>query len=486
MENGNPVGKPARFGGSPSRIAPLARLPAQRLRLWVYVTMLLICFAGGGGARDDIASLLFVRPAAVVCAALILLLPGKIELKSVRVPLAVCLAFAAWMAIQLIPLPPEVWRSLPGREMFAEPMRLVGLPQPWRPISISPDLTLNSLAAMVVPIAALIGSAALTREQRFSLLPVLIGAVLVSVLLGVAQLAGGESSPFYLYRITNRDSAVGLFANRNHGAALLAAAFPMLATWAALKAKAADAAGWRIVFAAAAGIVLIPMVLVTGSRAGLLFGGVAAAGAWLLYLQRPAASTRGLRGWTMAVLGIGAIAAGGLIFSFAAFDRAESLQRLLQDNPSGGLRLETVGLVTNLAKEGFPLGFGFGTFDPLYRIHEPLEYLTPFYLNHAHDDLLELAITGGAPALALLLVGITWILISARRVFMTWRAPSAEVGFARLGLVIMVLWLAWSLVDYPLRTPSLAMVFAIASSWLGAAGARVSKSAEPTAVGGAA
>lgn len=183
---------------------------SQRLRFWIFLTLLLLCFVGGGGARDDVLSLVYLRPAAIVCTALILLLPGKVEWRSVRVPLALCLAFALLMVLQLIPLPPQVWLGLPGRQLFAEPMNLANLPQPWRPLSIAPDLTLNSLASLVMPIAALIGFAALDRNQRLLLLPVLIAAALVSVLVGIAQLVGGEMSPFYLYRITNRDSAVGL------------------------------------------------------------------------------------------------------------------------------------------------------------------------------------------------------------------------------------------------------------------------------------
>jgi O-antigen ligase len=438
-----------------------------RLRMWIFLALVLSCFAGGGGAREDLMSLLYVRPAAVICAALILLTPGRIDWRSVRVPLLLCLAFAALMGIQLIPLPPNVWMSLPGRELFAEAMNVAGLPQPWRPLSIAPDRTLNSLAAMVVPIATLIGFAALDRDRRLFLLPVLIAAALVSVLFGLAQLASGDSSAFYLYRVTNRDSAVGLFANRNHQAALLAVTFPMLAIWAATRKRAGRATSVSMIITAALAVFLVPMVLVTGSRAGLLFGGIAAAAACLLYVQRTGSPDRKIHTWRGVALGFGAIALAGLAFSFAAFDRAESLRRLLQGDGSEDLRLETIGPVTELARNMMPLGSGFGTFDPLYRIHEPTHLLTPLYLNHAHNDLLELAITGGIPALLLLAIGLVWIAIGGVKVCRSWYATSTQIAYGRLGLVIVVLFLAWSLVDYPLRTPSIAMLFSIASAWLG-------------------
>ena len=45
------------------------------------------------------------------------------------------------------------------------------------------------------------------------------------------QLAGGAESRLRFYSITNTDSAVGYFANRNHESALLVAAIPFAAYW---------------------------------------------------------------------------------------------------------------------------------------------------------------------------------------------------------------------------------------------------------------
>lgn len=50
------------------------------------------------------------------------------------------------------------------------------------------------------------------------------------------------------------------------------------------------------------------------------------------------------------------------------------------------------------------------------------------------------------------------------------QAFTAQTGFARLGLVIVLLSAVASLTDYPLRTPALACLFALAVLW--AAGIR--------------
>ena len=54
-----------------------------------------------------------------------------------RVPLILLGALAALMAIQLIPLPPGIWTALPGRERYLEAAAAIGIPQPWRPISLT-------------------------------------------------------------------------------------------------------------------------------------------------------------------------------------------------------------------------------------------------------------------------------------------------------------------------------------------------------------
>ena len=55
---------------------------------------------------------------------------------------------------------------------------------------------------------------------------------MISVVLGVLQVTGGDGS-WYFYRITNLGVAVGAFANGNHFATLLLVAIPALAAVAA-------------------------------------------------------------------------------------------------------------------------------------------------------------------------------------------------------------------------------------------------------------
>jgi hypothetical protein len=427
-------------------------------------------------------SLLYVRPAAVLCLALILMLPGRIDLSSVKVPLLLLAALAVWMLVQLVPLPPSLWTNLPGREVAARGAEILQIAQPWRPLSLSPDLTLNSLASLAVPLTALVGFAAIDSDDRRRLLPVLLAITVASTLFAVGQLSGGASSPFYLYQVTNDDAAVGLFANRNHQAALLVLAFPMLALWAAEEARDRRSRQARYWAAGSFALFAVPMILVTGSRAGFLLGVLAIFWSCFQFLGERSARRPGRGGtnWKLPVVLLGSTLTIGALFTYLAVSRAQALLRLAHFQEVE-IRFENFPVLMRMAGDLFPFGSGFGTFDPTFRTYEPLQSLSPRYLNQAHNDLLELAITGGLPALLLLAGFAAWWLASSLKAFRVHNRASRTAAYARLGSIMILLLLLASLVDYPLRVPFMSVVLAIACGWLGQGQARPVRGAPETA-----
>src|SRR3546814_1807271 len=89
----------------------------------------------------------------------------------------------------------------------------------------------NALFSLVVPAAALACLALAGDAAGRGLVTLLLVIAAVAAVLGILQLVGSSNSITYLYRITNRDSSVGLMANRNHHALLLACVMPLIALW---------------------------------------------------------------------------------------------------------------------------------------------------------------------------------------------------------------------------------------------------------------
>jgi O-antigen ligase len=116
-----------------------------------------------------------------------------------------------------------------------------------------------------------------------------------------------------------------------------------------------------------------------------------------------------------------------------------------------------------------PLGSGFGTFVPVYELFEGNSTLNPSYINHAHNDWLELWLEGGWPAIVLVLAFLWWLGVGVRRAWQS-RDRDAARPFDRFApqaaSITIILLMLHSLVDYPLRTTALSTLFAFCCALL--------------------
>ena len=376
---------------------------------------------------------------------------------------------AAMIAAQLIPLPPSVWLAMPGHAQFAAIATLQGEVQPWRPISLDPDLTLNSLMDLLPVAVTLVGYARLTDSERRQLLTALIVFGIASAVLGIVQIASGPTSPAYYFPRMTKFLPVGLLGNQNHQAALLALCLPMIAVWIQTDAPPRMPRGVVIGFAAAIALLLATLVLVTRSRSGLALLVYAALCAGVLLYR--AAGRRGVRAGEarsrivrIAVsTGVVGLPAAALLLAWQT-GRASSIQRFLGSEQE--LRFHAWPVIVRMIGTYFPFGIGFGVFDPAYRIAEPDALLSPQYLNRAHNDVLEIVLSGGLAAALLLAAFLVWVGARGVRAFRRGadRGPWAERQ--QLAAMIVAGFFALSLVDYPLRTSSLAVMMTILLCWL--------------------
>lgn len=417
-------------------------------------------FLFGGSSRADEPRFLLAEAGMAVTGCLGLFLPAAMR---VRVSWSFTLAIMLIMALHLAPLPAGLWRLMPGRELPGEILDAAGLGQEWHPISLTPDDTLSALAGMLTPVTALILFSRVTERHW----PILVGGLLaLSITSGIAgliqALAGADL--FYFYRVTNPEAAVGLLANRNHQAALLASILPMLATIATTRGGNPTWILIRKPLAALAALFVVPLILVTGSRTGLALMALAiAAGLALLRKARPDASTRRAhRRWPGVFLAAILAGAGAIVFAALHSNRDIAIARLGGTSLSHDQRFLLLGPMAAMAREYFPVGAGFGSFVSAFKIAEPLSNLNPAYWNHAHNDFLELAIEAGLPGVVLLTLFVAWWGTCSLSVWRGATGTSDRMSRGRLGSIIIALLGVASLTDYPLRTPILTAEFILA------------------------
>ncbi|WP_439469985.1 O-antigen ligase family protein [Blastomonas fulva] len=449
-------------------------------RLWASILFIVLVFVMGGGARADLQSLVLLRPISVLFLLYACAICKVQDLRSVKWPLVMLASLGGWMAIQLIPLPPELWRSLPGHQITVDIESAIGMQSGWRPISMSPAKTLNSLMSLIVPMTMLLLYSIQSDTDRRRLWYVFAALIAMSGLLGLLQIAGPDKGPLYFYRITNSGSPVGLFANRNHQAVVLAFLLPVATLFILVRSRRQsgpelEGIGLTIILGLA--MVIVPLLLLTGSRAGLMAGALALVAAIAIF--RIASRNAGKRvekadrtGWRFGAPIVVGSALPVTVALAIYFERAIALDRLLGDDPQGGIRTRVLPVLGQMIEHFFPVGAGFGSFEHVYRQFEPDDLLSEFYLNQAHNDWAQALIEGGLPVMILLVAAGAWLFSLGKSILASLRAGHGRPAEELVALSIVLIIGVASLADYPLRVPSVMVLFAYCCAVLSAEAGR--------------
>lgn len=441
--------------------------------LFVFVAALglLSCLLLGGGTRQGFLSdaILQLLSIPILLAALWRILDAPPN-RDRRRALAFCAAIVAVPFIQLAPLPPAIWTRLPGRVIVAESFQLLGRAPPWAPISMTPEATWLAALSLLPPLAIFLAVATLDRRDRRRMSYALVGFSVVSVFLGLIQLAQGEDSPLRFYEFTNAGDAVGFFANRNHFAALLyssillaaAALAPRLAglsPGAGTFRRGIDPSARGAESVIAAGVALIVLIageVIARSRAGIILAAIALAMCFVIGGERRRIVENITFPRALAAIVVLAVFLLGQAALSRLLDRFDS-------DPLADARLVFARNTITAAKSVTPVGAGLGSFPSFYMTFEkPADLQAGVYANHAHNDLLELWLETGLIGPVLLCLFLVWLF---RKAVDAWTAqypdlPPVDRALAQASIFVILLLLGHSLVDYPLRSGAIMAVFA--------------------------
>lgn len=435
--------------------ASRARRSLDILFILFALFMLAVFFAGGSSWSDE-PHLIVLRPLAFVVAAIGL---WSLKLEHIQQFWAVWLIFglATFLtASHLVPLPYDVWSNLPGRQVIVDIDKAVGLGQISRPLSMSPETTLNALLSLSVPFAVLVLASQFDGLRQRRALGVVLLLSFTSAAVGLLQATGVDIA---LYSRQATQEMAGLFVNRNHQAALLGLIFPM----AAVAISAGVGMGFPRKIEAFVGssmcLVAVPLVLVTGSRTGLLVAGASLVLIFafgLLPLKRVA-----IRPWVRYFAAF--ISVGALVWATIWASRDVAFIRL--EDQTEDLRWPVWQSIIDMLPHYLPWGTGVGSYVEAYQVLEPDNLLRPTFSNHAHNDALEILFTAGIPGVALLVLGCVFL---AAAVWRGLRASGDAALFKRLGILVIILLAIASISDYPVRTPILSAIFVLAAIWASA------------------
>lgn len=359
------------------------------------------------------------------------------------------IALFVLMAVQFLPLPPGLWRLLPGREVVHQGFVTLGADAPWLTLSLAPWHSLASFAWWIPALALFVALRAPGGPSTRALVWTVAGVAAVSTVFSALQTGAGQ---FYFYDITNYGEGPGFFANSNHQGSFLLAALTLWGCWAIGEHRANPPLKNQMlapVLQAGVALLLLTGVVVSGSLACLMLLVPVLGALFLVYKPD-------LRLPLPLVLLAGLAIVGGfaafLLFGPAAND-------LTAKGAIAGIsRQEFLATGSRILADFFPFGSGSGTFLELYRWYEDPAIVGTTYVNHAHDDLLELLIETGIFGLVAVLAFLAWYV---PRSWKLWGGARRQTMPLAASTVIGVV-LLHSLVDYPLRTAAMSSIMAIA------------------------
>lgn len=420
----------------------------ERVRQFVVPAYLGLCLMLGGSAQGVLGNLLLQLGAVALLAWAALTRTPSVLTDHARFLRWLGAAAVLLVALQLLPLPPTLWTVLPGREPLAGGYRLLGRELPWLPWSLTPYDTIASGLGLLPPLAVLAGVLRLgAYRARYLALAIVLGTI-AGVLLGAVQVSSRSA---YLYSFTSRGQAAGFFANANYMGTLLLAAVPFALALLG-KVRAGRGHLWRrrlgvySVLGGAIAMLLLGLALNRSMAAMLLSVPVLLASGALL--AGPDSRVRlALVGAALLAGVLGSIA----LASMPGLARGEAAV-------SVSTRQDIYARSLQIAGDMFPAGAGLGAFARVYPSYENPDAVDWVYVNHVHNDYLEVVLEAGLPGALLVLAFLYWWV---RRSVQIWHSPVSG-GFAKAATVASGAILAHSAVDFPIRTAAIAAVFAAA------------------------
>lgn len=361
--------------------------------------------------------------------------------------------------IFLIPVPFTVFETLPGHEIYTQIITWVtqqaNIQEPTSlPISMVPYRTEHAFLYLIPPITIFLILTSINTDKKTLIIYGILFIAFCEASLALIQFSSGNEYFFFGIPQLKPGIAYGTYQNADHLVFLFAMSLPisiamLMAEFNHKHYRQADNSKsmLRIIIFSILIILFIIGSLVTGSRAGIALTFLAGYLAYLTFSRR---STKKkilfmLPAVVLVLLGISTF-----------LDLTPVLNLFLGRNPLNDGRW----LINEHTWQGiqafFPIGSGPGTYPEIYRIFQPPEQIG--FINHAHNDYLELVFETGLLGIALIIIGL-YLLLSQSKKIPKRRLTDFQYLQKSAGIGILI-FLLHSILDFNMHDPLNVLFFA--------------------------
>ena len=387
--------------------------------------LLAVVFGGGSmsGLFIDTMLMLFVVGACTLALA-------KTE-SNTRVRHLTALAFlpVAIVAFQFIPLPTSLLNST---QHILPPNVTELLTSSWRTTTLNTEHTVFTLVWVSVAAFLFFTLSSMHPDKLYGLLPFVLVGVLCNIAVAFFQFL--SSSQAITKPAIGYDIVAGFFSNPNHFSSLIVMALPVFFFYLGHNRQ-------RMAVIALL-VVSVFILFAAGSRAGVISAFIVIFLSIALLLRESIKSATALLFTGLAAIPIAIFV--GLRFESEGFSDVNRLKFSTQ--------------TFHNAIDNLPFGIGYGNFADGYARYEGAENIFAKFVNHAHNEYVELLFEGGIPFVIVFLICIFALI---QRIVKTVADPMSNAVSISIFFIMM-----HSLVDYPLRTFSVSCFFILCLAML--------------------
>ena len=390
----------------------------------------------------------------LICVTLSILFVLKLQKKHtfLEVPgLVPLFCLLIWMALQLVPIPPELLTIIsPGSLAAYGPVIEAGDLDRWLPISVNRKATLYELirfGSYVLFYILAIQVLSDGRKVKKAVRIILYLAAFIAAL-AIAQKYTADNLMYWFRTVPERANIMGPWVYKNQYAGFMAMLLPLVfGLFFYYRIKVEDDVSLRVRIASlfsspstnirvylGLGMMLIFLsVFLSLSRSGVIYTLVSLI---IFYLFSTPKGAK--KNWSLMLLLVLFVVVYGVFFDVS--DVTSRFNKTLTEEGEFNFnRFETWRDTMGMVKTFWLTGAGFGTFVDVFPLFKTMQ--NPYIYDHAHNDYIEIVTDGGVIAFAL----IVWFLYSfLSKGVQIWRRRRDQYalvmgGAALAGIVSMLL-----------------------------------------------
>lgn len=410
------------------------------LLLFIFISVVL---SGGDANLYSIKNSFFIMIGTLGIAFTIIIRRDSFDIRNNVLAMGIFFAVVIMVSIQIVPIANDAAKILVGDYYFRKDvLQSLNIDSNYLSISVDPSMTVFAGLQFIIPVYMLMSANRLSSIQFERVMDICIAIFCICFVIGLIQVSTGGAQAV-IYNNSHKSFFTGIFANRNHCATFTCIMF-IIISWKLKELALSRRLAKSILFVLA--LFCFAIIISTTSRAGVLVFLISFASVCYLNFQNIK-----IRRLYIAVGLVGAATtAVTVIYVDSVLSVFERFYLVSEDD-----RWWYIERSLKMAHDFLPFGSGLGNFVPVFKRYEELGELNAYFVNHAHNEYVELLVEMGILSVPIFL-GLIAISLPLAKRFIA-RDNSLESYIFICVAIVMI----HSFFDYPMRTQSIAAIIAL-------------------------